>query len=251
MNQTIDTISVGLTRAWTDFMAFIPAFLLFVVILVVGYFVGKLVGRMVAALLRRMDFNRVGQQQPVRAMVGERSYDYAGIVGAIAKWTVFLFALQLAFGVFPTNPISTLLSSFILYLPNIFFAVVILAAAAFLAGAVQRILARTLARLSFGGTIATVAAGMIIAVGIFAALDELNVAQAIVNGLFYGMIAIIVGSSIIAIGCGGIAPMRGQWERALGRVHREGIRMRAEETVEGGEKVLHPNEPTSSRFNPE
>jgi hypothetical protein len=62
---------------------------------------------------------------------------------------------------------------------------------------------------------------MIVAVGAFAALAQLEIAPAIVNGVFYAVLAVIAGSAIIAIGGGGIQPMRDRWERALTKVEQE------------------------------
>lgn len=55
----------------------------------------------------------------------------------------------------------------------------------------------------------------------FAALNQLEIAPAIVNGLFYALLAIVAGSAIIAIGGGGIAPMKSRWERTLNRYDEE------------------------------
>ncbi len=52
-------------------------------------------------------------------------------------------------------------------------------------------------------------------IGVFAALAQLQIAPDIVNGLFYALLAIVVGSAIVAIGGGGIAPMRQRLERWL------------------------------------
>ena len=62
-------------------------------------------------------------------------------------------------------------------------------------------------------------------VGVFAALNQLQIAPAIVNGLFYAALAIVAGSAIIAIGGGGIAPMQQRWQRALQRYDEEKPRM--------------------------
>jgi uncharacterized protein YukE len=61
-------------------------------------------------------------------------------------------------------------------------------------------------------------------VGVFAALNQMQIAPAIVNGLFYAVLAIVAGSAIIAIG-GGIAPMQQRWQRALQRYDDEKPRM--------------------------
>jgi hypothetical protein len=59
-------------------------------------------------------------------------------------------------------------------------------------------------------------------VGIFAALNQLEIAPAIVNGLYYAILAIIVGSAIVAVGGGGIQTMRKYWEQASSGVERKG-----------------------------
>ncbi len=70
--------------------------------------------------------------------------------------------------------------------------------------------------------VANVASAFIIAFGAFAALSQLQIAPNIVEGLYFAVLALIVGSGIIAIGGGGIQPMRAQWEKAMAKVEEEG-----------------------------
>jgi hypothetical protein len=56
---------------------------------------------------------------------------------------------------------------------------------------------------------------------VFAALNQLQIAPAIVNATFYAVLAIIAGSAIVAIGGGGVQPMRARWERTLQRYDQE------------------------------
>jgi hypothetical protein len=58
----------------------------------------------------------------------------------------------------------------------------------------------------------------ILTIGVFAALNQLKIAPAIVNGLFYAMLAIIVGAAVISVGVGGIPTMRRYWERSATRL---------------------------------
>ena len=53
------------------------------------------------------------------------------------------------------------------------------------------------------------------------------------NGLFYACLAIIAGSAIIAIGGGGIAPMRMRWEKALGHLEREAQQFQSRVQIPG------------------
>ncbi len=58
------------------------------------------------------------------------------------------------------------------------------------------------------GYVIAIAGAAILTVGVFAALNQLQVAPAIVTGLFYAILAIVVGSAVIAIGGGGVKPMQ-------------------------------------------
>ena len=97
------------------------------------------------------------------------------------------------------------------------------------------ILQATLGRLSYGRFVASAAAAAILVVGVFAALDELNVARNIVNGLFYAALFTIAGSAVMAIGCGGIAPMRAQLEKIFNKAEREAPNVATEAAASASE----------------
>ena len=215
-------IQQGLTDAWTRIASFVPKFLGFLVILIVGYFVAKLIQRLVDALLERVGFDGWVERGSLRDALARSRFDASDVLGLIAFWTVFLLVLQLAFGVFGPNPISDLLFGIISYLPNVFVAVVILVIAAALAKVVTDLLLATIGSVSGGQWIARGGGLAILVLGIFMALDQLRIAPAIVNGLFYAMLAIIVGSAIVAIGGGGIRTMQRYWERAAMNLETKG-----------------------------
>ena len=160
--------------------------------------------------------------------VENAGYELSKIVGTLAFWGLFLFVLQMAFGMFGPNPISDLLTRMIAFIPNVFVAVVIVVITAAIAAGVKEIITASLGRMSYGKWVANGASVAILVVGTFAALSQLGIAPAIINGLFYAMLAIIVGCAIVAIGGGGIQPMRAQWEKALGHIESEAPRIQAE-----------------------
>jgi hypothetical protein len=102
----------------------------------------------------------------------------------------------------------------------------IIVIAAAIASAAKELIQAALGGLSYGRALANLAAIAIVTVGAFAALDQLRIAPAIVTGLFYALLAIIAGSAIVAIGGGGIMPMRERWEQALRRYDEEKPRLR-------------------------
>ena len=86
---------------------------------------------------------------------------------------------------FGPNPISDLIEGIVAFLPNIFVAVVILVIASALAKVVTDLLTATLGAVSGGQWIARIAGLAILVIGVFAALNQLQVAPEIVNGLYY------------------------------------------------------------------
>lgn len=214
----------------------LPTFLLFLLILVVGYFVAKAIASIVDKVLGRVGFDRAVERGGVGRALERSKYDPSDILGKIVFYALFLFVLQLAFGVFGDNPISDLLTGVIAFLPNVFVAILILVIAAAVAAAVKEIVEAALGGLSYGRTLAVGASTAILVVGFFAALDQLRIAPDIVNSLFIALLAVVAGSAIIAIGGGGIVPMRQQWEKALARVEEEAPQLR--EQAEGSQERI-------------
>ena len=223
MNRTLAAISFskGIEDAWAKVAAFVPRLFAFLVILVIGWFVAKAIAKIVNGVLERVGFDDAVERGGVKKALERSKYDASDVLGKIAYYAVWLLVLQMAFGVFGTNPVSTLIAGVIAFLPKVFAAIVIVIVAAAIAAAVKELVQTALGGLSYGKALAGVASAAIMATGLFAAISQLQIAPAIVNGLFYAVLAIVVGSAVIAIGGGGIQPMRAQWEKALAKVQEE------------------------------
>ena len=218
----------GLENAWSVIITFIPKFLAFLLILGIGYFVAKAIEKVLDAILERVGFDRLVERGGVRTALSRSSLDASSILARIVFYIAFLLVLQLAFSVFGPNPITDLLEGIIAFLPKLFVAVLIVVITAAVAAGAKTVIESVLGGLSYGRMMALIAAGAMWFVGVAAALNEIEVAPEIVNGLFYGVLALVVGIGIVAIGGGGVQPMRERWQRALARVDEEGPRLKRE-----------------------
>jgi len=218
--------SQGIEDAWADIASFVPKFIGFLAILLIGYFVAKAVAKAIDAVLERTSFDAMVERGGIGKAMEKTKYDPSDILAKLAFWGLFLIVLQMAFGVFGTNPVSDLIEGVIAYLPKVFAAILIIVIAGALGAAARELIDATLGGLSFGKALANIAAVAITAVGFFMALNQLQIAPAIVNGLFYAVLAVVVGSAVIAIGGSGIQPMRAYWERALTRIDAEAPNMK-------------------------
>jgi len=237
MNDTKIAFMTGAEQAWANILTFLPKFVIFLAIIVGGYYLAKWVGKLLDHVLERIGFDNLVERGGIKKALERSRYDASDILGKILFYMIFLFVLQLAFGVFGPNPISELLTRVIAFLPNLFVAVLIVVVAAAVAKGVNEVVQTALGGLSYGRFVARLAATTVVVVGVFAALNQIGIAPAIVNGLFYAALAIVAGSAIVAIGGGGIAPMRGQWEKAIRKIEQEAPRIRKTEAENAPEQI--------------
>lgn len=220
--------SQGIEDAWTNVAEFVPKLIAFALILFIGWVLARALGKLFNEVLERVGFDDAVERGGVRRALEKSKYDASDLLGKVVYYALFLLVLQAAFGVFGENPISDLIDSVIAYLPKVFVAIVIVVIASAVAAGVKELVQNSLSGLSYGRTLATAASTMIVVVGIFAALNQLEIAPAIVNGLFYAILAIVVGSAVIAIGGAGVTEMRPYVRRALEKVDDEAGKVKAE-----------------------
>lgn len=214
-------LSQGVEDAFGNVIEFFPKLVGFLLILIVGYFVAKAVSKIADKALERVGFDKAVERGGIKKALSKSQYDASSILGQVVFYALFLIVLQMAFGVFGPNPVSDLITGVIAYLPKVIAAIIIVVVAAAVATAAKTLVESTLGGLSYGSMLANVAAGAIVAVGGFAALNQLQIAPAIVNGLYYAVLAVVAGSAIVAIGGGGIQPMRQQWEKTMTKMQEQ------------------------------
>jgi hypothetical protein len=216
----------GIQNAWSNVATFVPKLVAALLILLVGYFVAKAVAGILNKVLERVGFDRVVERGGVRQVLARSKYDASDILAKLVFWTIMLLVLQLAFGVFGSNPVSDLLRGLIAYLPNVFVAILILVIAAAIARAVTDLLTNLLSSVQGGRLLARGAGIAVLVFAVFAALDQLQIAPRIVTGLWYALLAAVVGSVIVAVGGGGIRTMQQYWERTANRAESRGPELR-------------------------
>src|SRR5215203_4503629 len=139
MNQTTSNFMSGAQLAWANFVTFLPKLGMFLLIIVAGYFIAKWIGKLVDAILERVGFDRLVERGGIKRILARTKFDASDILAKIVFYAIFLFVLQLAFGVFGPNPISELLTRVIAFLPHLFVAVLIVIVASAVAAAVKEI----------------------------------------------------------------------------------------------------------------
>jgi hypothetical protein len=207
---------------------FVPKLALFLVILIVGIIIAKVIAKALNAVLERAGFDRAVERGGIKKALSGSRMDASDIVAKLIYYTLLLFVLQLAFGVFGANPISRLIEDVIRFLPSLVVAIIILVVAASIAAAVKGMLQNMLGGLSYGRTVANVASAFIVFLGVVAALNQVGVATTVTTPVLVAILATIGGVIVVGVGGGLIRPMQQRWERYLSTAEREAPRVKAQ-----------------------
>ncbi|MFF9563945.1 hypothetical protein ACF1AJ_11405 [Leifsonia sp. NPDC014704] len=208
-----------------NFFDFVPKFLLFLVILIVGLIVASLITRGLTKLLRRVGFDRLVERGGVKNALAKSDLDASALISRILYWTLVLFVLQFAFGVFGPNPVSALLAAIIAFLPKVIVAIVIVIITAAIAAGVKMLIQNTLGGLSYGKALANIVS---IFLGVIAALNQVDVATTVTTPILIAVLAVIAGVIIVGAGGGLIKPMQERWETILNRAAAEAPKINAQ-----------------------
>ena len=199
----------------------IPKILVFLLILVVGWIVARVIGKLIAKGLERIGFNRFAERGAVGHALSRGPWDASTLIGKIVYYGLLLFVLQMAFGVFGANPISTLLDSVVAWLPKAIVAIAIVIIASAIAKVVKDLIDGAIGGLSYGPFVAGVASVLILVIGVIAALNQIGVAASVTEPVLVAGLATVAAILAIGVGGGMIKPMQARWERMLDAAERE------------------------------
>ncbi len=220
MNHAID-YGTGVSNAFSNVATFVPKLLIFLVILIIGFIIAKAITKAVSAVLSRVGFDKAVERGGVRKALESSKYDASDILAKVVYYAIMLFVLSTAFGVFGPNPISDYLHAVIAYLPLVFVAIVIVIIASAVAAAVKALIENSLSGLSYAKLLGNLASGLVLALGVIAALDQLHIATNVVNAVLYATLAAFVGIAVVAIGGGGISTMSSRWQAMAAKYDEE------------------------------
>jgi hypothetical protein len=207
MGMSFAAVEVGdsLQRGLDNLIGFLPKLIGFLIILVIGYIIARIVKGIVSTLLEKVGIDR--------AMHTGTSGDYvnrvapgfqpSSAIGTIVFWFLFLGALAIALSQLGIAALDNFIAAVGAYLPNVLAAVLILVAAVALAGAVGTLVSRTMGDTPMGKVLGSVAPVLILAIGTFMILDQLEIAAQIVTITYAALLGGIFLAMALAFGLGG------------------------------------------------
>lgn len=242
-------IGGGISSAWTAIADFVPKLVAFLVILLIGWIIAKVLGKVVGMVLGKVGFDRVVERGGLKTMLERNNWNASTLIAKVVYYAILLIALEVAFGVFGPNPISTILTTIVAWLPKLIVAMLIIVIVGAIANVVRSLVGGALSGLSYGRMLGTVAAVFIWGLGVIAALNQIGVATTVTTPVLITVLATIGGVIVVGMGGGLIAPMRQRWETWIGRMeaqlpearaHAEAYQRGQEDMSRAGTQPMEP-----------
>jgi|tagenome__1003787_1003787.scaffolds.fasta_scaffold20950695_2 hypothetical protein len=218
----------ALRQTWNTVATFVPKLVAFLVILIVGWIIAKVLAKAINAILERVGFDRALERGGVKKALAQSKYDASDVVAKLVYYTLLLFVLQAAFGVFGPNPISDLIRNVIEFLPSLVVAIIIVVVTAAIAAAVRELISNTLGGLSYGKLLANITSVFILGLGVIAALNQVGIATTVTTPILIAVLATVGGILVVGVGGGLIDPMRDRWRQWLTAADAETANIRAQ-----------------------
>src|SRR5918994_7436486 len=207
MGLTFAAVSVGdsLQRGLDNLIGFLPKLIGFLIILAIGYIIARVVKGVVTKLLENIGTDRAMHTGSTGEYVNRVAPGFkpSSAIGTIVFWFLFLGAVAVAVSQLGIAALDNFVAAIGGYLPNVLAAVLIFVAAVALSGAVGGLVARTMGDTPTGKVVGSVVPVLIMAIGTFMVLDQLQIAPEFVTITYAALQGGVFLAMALAFGLGG------------------------------------------------
>lgn len=206
-SRNLAGVSVGdsFQKALDSFFGFLPNLLAFLVILLIGYIVARIIKGIVAKGLQKVGLDKHLDDSQARSFVDRVSPDASPSNGIarVVFYLVFAFFLFSAIGALKIPALTVFMNQVLAYLPNIIVAIIIFVIAAIVAGTAAAGIARVMGDTPTGKVAATVLPAIVMVIALFMILQQLHIAEQIVQIAFAATMGALALGLALAFGLGG------------------------------------------------
>jgi hypothetical protein len=175
----------------------LPALIAAMLILVTGYFLARQIQRWVDETLKRLDFNRMAAAGGLdEAAERAGAIDPSRATAKLVFWLVMLVVILLASTALGLESINEMFGAMLTFIPTLIAAIVVIILGMVVGEFVRGLILASAGTVPGVPTLAKIAKGAVVIIGIFMALQVLGVAEEIVTAAF----TLILGAVALAVG---------------------------------------------------
>lgn len=206
VNIWSETLLTIMTTLWAKLAGFLPNLLGAIVLLVIGYFLSRMVGFILAKGLDKAGFNKLSQKVGVAAILARANIPLAAadIVGKLAFWLIMLTFLVTATETLGLPRVSETLDEFVLYLPKVIAAALILIIGLFVAHFVRDLIRGGAEGIGieYAKPLSSAVYGILFVVIVSLAIGQLEVDTGLLDNIISIVLATIGIAAALSLGLG-------------------------------------------------
>lgn len=197
------TLVLSINSGLVAIAAFVPKFILGLIILLIGIIIASILKQIVLELFKALKIESFLKKYGVPEAKDE--FSWSGILAEIVRWFIIIVFLLPTADIWGLPKVDIVLSQVLLYLPNVFVAVIIILVGFVVSRLVHDVVLASTKELSRESTrtVASISRWAINIFVILAALSQLGVASDLIRILFTGFVAMLAIAGGIAFGLGG------------------------------------------------
>lgn len=193
---------------WYDVMQFLPQLAIAVLVLIVGWIVGGMLGRIITKGFHTLKLDKALDKAGVDDLSERAGYAFkpGQLVGSLVKWFIVLVFAIVAFDILGLNQVTVFAREVVLgYLPQVFAAALILFVGVLVAQLAKDLLMGALRGAGSKNVelYGKLTYALVLAFSIMAVLNQLQIADELVEILFMGIVFALSLGAGLAFGLGG------------------------------------------------
>ena len=189
---------------WGRFTAFLPNLIAATLLLILGHVLGRVIAAVVTRVLKRMRIDSLSAGSGLGDAVSGAGFTAtpSQIIGKIFYWLIFLTFIISAADTLGLERVSETIDDFVLYLPRVIGAVLVVIVGLFAAGLVRAGVEAALGSMNVGyeKAVGGVIHGVIVLVVISLAIGQLDIETALLNQVV--AIILLAGAAAVALALG-------------------------------------------------
>ena len=206
IDEVQETVIRPMLGLWAKVVAFVPNIVAALLLLLVGYFVARLVSLGISKLLEKLGLDRLAERAGITTAVQSTGIETSAsvIFGKIVYWLIFLTFLISAADTLGLPRVSSTIDDFVLYLPKLIGALLVVIIGLFVAHLVRSAVEAAVQSmgLDYGRPLGTLLYILMVVVIASLAINQLEIETALLNQVVSIMLFAIAAAVALSLGLG-------------------------------------------------
>lgn len=207
MENLLQSLQSSMGQFFNQFAIFIPKLLGAIIIFVIGWIIAKMIKFVVKKVLKAINVDKLSDKVGLDEVLskGDVKMKLSNLLSSMVYWMVMLVVIMTSLNSLDLTAIQGLFNQIILYIPNVFVAVIILILGMYAAKLASQAITGVLKNMEADQVqlVGKITYAAIMVFTVFTAIHQLQIAQHLIEIIFTMLMGALALATAIAFGIGG------------------------------------------------